>query len=87
MSPALLSKRLKDLEAAGILSRSKVAREPGVFEYRLTDAGRALGPVVDDGRAVLAGIFQRAHGGSLHAHANVHHDTRAHRPGQRTPRV
>lgn len=47
MSPALLSKRLKDLETAGIVSRSKVPREPGVFEYRLTDAGRDLKPVVE----------------------------------------
>jgi DNA-binding HxlR family transcriptional regulator len=47
MSPALLSKRLKDLEKAGIVSRSKVPGEPGVFEYRLTDAGRDLKPVVE----------------------------------------
>ncbi len=47
MSPALLSKRLKDLETAGIVSRSKVPRQPGVFEYRLTDAGRDLKPVVE----------------------------------------
>jgi DNA-binding HxlR family transcriptional regulator len=47
MSPALLSKRLKDLEKAGIVSRSKVHGEPGVFEYRLTDAGRDLKPVVE----------------------------------------
>ena len=42
MSPALLSKRLKDLEAAGIVSRSAVRGEPEVFEYRLTKAGRDL---------------------------------------------
>jgi DNA-binding HxlR family transcriptional regulator len=47
MSPALLSKRLKDLEAAGIVSRSKVPGEPGVYDYRLTDAGRDLKPVVE----------------------------------------
>ena len=47
MSPALLSKRLKDLEKAGIVSRAKVPGEPGVFEYRLTDAGRDLKPVVE----------------------------------------
>ena len=40
MSPALLSKRLKDLEAAGIVTRSQVAGGPDLFEYRLTDAGR-----------------------------------------------
>jgi len=47
MSPALLSKRLKDLTKAGVVSRSKVAGEPGVFEYRLTDAGRDLQQVVE----------------------------------------
>jgi DNA-binding HxlR family transcriptional regulator len=47
MSPALLSKRLKDLEAAGIVTRSKVIGEPGLFEYQLTKAGLELAPVID----------------------------------------
>ena len=47
MSPALLSKRLKDLEAAGIVTRSPVGGEPGAFEYRLTEAGRELKPVIE----------------------------------------
>ena len=47
MSPALLSKRLKDLEREGILSRSRVNGEPDTFEYRLTQAGRDLAPVID----------------------------------------
>lgn len=47
MSPALLSKRLKELEAAGVVSRSPVAGEPDVFEYKLTAAGRELKPVVE----------------------------------------
>ncbi len=47
MSPALLSKRLKDLEAAGVVSRSTVTGEPDVFEYRLTEAGRDLEPVIE----------------------------------------
>ena len=47
MSPALLSQRLKDLEAAGILAREVSASEPGVFEYRLTASGRELGPIVE----------------------------------------
>ena len=42
MSPALLSKRLKDLERAGIVVRAQVPGETGVFEYRLTDGGREL---------------------------------------------
>jgi DNA-binding HxlR family transcriptional regulator len=47
MSPALLSKRLKDLETTGIVTRSPVAGEPDLFEYRLTEAGRDLRPVIE----------------------------------------
>ena len=47
MSPALLSKRLKELEAAGIVVRIAAGREPGVFEYRLTEAGRELRPIIE----------------------------------------
>jgi hypothetical protein len=47
MSPALLSQRLKELEAAGVIRREPVAAEPGVFEYRLTRAGEELGPIVE----------------------------------------
>lgn len=46
MSPALLSQRLKQLEAAGVVERVPVAGEAGVMEYRLTEAGRELEPVV-----------------------------------------
>lgn len=47
MSPALLSQRLKDLEAADIVRRTPSAIEAGVFEYQLTAAGRALNPLVE----------------------------------------
>ena len=47
MSPALLSKRLKSLEAAGIVTRSKVTGEPDTSEYRLTESGRDLKPIID----------------------------------------
>lgn len=46
MSPALLSKRLKDLEEAGIVARVAVRDEPGVLEYHLTRAGHDLKAVV-----------------------------------------
>jgi DNA-binding HxlR family transcriptional regulator len=46
MSPALLSQRLKDLEAAGVVCRVASAKEPHVLEYHLTAAGRELEPVV-----------------------------------------
>jgi DNA-binding HxlR family transcriptional regulator len=45
MSPALLSQRLKDLQAAGVVA--KVAGPSGVVEYRLTEAGRELQPIVE----------------------------------------
>lgn len=47
MSPSLLSQRLKELEGAGILTRSPVPGEPGVHEYRLTEAGKDLQSVVE----------------------------------------
>ena len=45
MSPALLAQRLRDLQAAGIVTR--VTTTSGSAEYRLTEAGRELGPIVD----------------------------------------
>ena len=47
MSPALLSQRLKDLEAADIISRKPSPTEPGIFEYHLTASGRELEPLVE----------------------------------------
>jgi DNA-binding HxlR family transcriptional regulator len=47
MSPALLSKRLKDLEAAGVVARTRVPGEPDAWAYTLTAAGQALGPVIE----------------------------------------
>lgn len=47
MSPALLSRRLKDLEAAGIVAREASRSESGAFEYRLTASGRELEPIVE----------------------------------------
>jgi DNA-binding HxlR family transcriptional regulator len=47
MSPALLSQRLKELGSAGIVSRARSVADRGVFEYRLTESGRELGPLVE----------------------------------------
>lgn len=47
MSPALLSKRLTELEAAGVVKRERLTGTPGVDAYRLTQAGRDLQPVVE----------------------------------------
>lgn len=45
MSPALLSQRLKDLQAAGVVTR--VSAGSGPAEYHLTEAGRELAPIVE----------------------------------------
>lgn len=47
MSPSLLSTRLKELEAHGIVARTLVQKRPEIFEYRLTKAGEELRPVVE----------------------------------------
>jgi DNA-binding HxlR family transcriptional regulator len=47
MSPTLLSQRLKELEAAGVIKRRALKSEKGVFEYRMTEAGKDLGPIVE----------------------------------------
>lgn len=47
MSPTLLSQRLKELEAAGIVTRKPVADEVGIHEYQLTTAGKDLKQIVE----------------------------------------
>src|SRR5829696_331634 len=47
MSPALLSKRLKELEAAGVVMRSQIRGGPDLYEYALTAAGKDLAQVVE----------------------------------------
>ena len=47
MSPTLLSQRLKELEAAGIVTRRPVADEVGIHEYHLTTAGKDLKQIVE----------------------------------------
>lgn len=47
MSPALLSQRLKELEAAGVIERRPATDDPGVMEYRPTPAGEAVQGMVD----------------------------------------
>ena len=47
ISPRMLTARLRDLEQAGMIERTVIPTDspPGV-EYRLTDRGRALAPLV-----------------------------------------
>lgn len=47
MSPTLLSKRLRELEDAGIVERRPAPDEPEHMAYELTRAGRELAPVVE----------------------------------------
>jgi len=45
MSPSLLTKRLKELEAAAVIERRKPASGKG-YEYHLTEAGREFEPII-----------------------------------------
>ena len=51
LSDTMLSQRLRELEAAGILERHVMATSPVRVEYQLTQMGREVQPVVD---AVIA---------------------------------
>ncbi len=46
LSDRLLSERLKELEAEGIVTRQVTACRPVRIDYELTEKGRALAPVV-----------------------------------------
>jgi DNA-binding HxlR family transcriptional regulator len=47
LSDRLLSERLKELEAEGIVERHVLDGNPPRVEYLLTDKGMALGPAID----------------------------------------
>jgi DNA-binding HxlR family transcriptional regulator len=47
LSDRLLSERLKELEAEGVVERLVTPSTPVKVEYRLTEKGRALVPVVE----------------------------------------
>jgi DNA-binding HxlR family transcriptional regulator len=48
ISDAVLSDRLKDLEAEGILTRTVTPDTPVLIEYTLTERGRDLTKVMDE---------------------------------------
>lgn len=50
-NPKMITARLRELEAAGLVSRTTYAEVPPRVEYALTERGRALGPVIDALRA------------------------------------
>src|SRR5947209_15737965 len=45
--PRTLTERLRELERAGVIERRVVPASPPYAEYRLTDRGQALRPVVE----------------------------------------
>ena len=47
ISPRMLAERLRDLEGAGLVARTVIPSSPPKVEYRLTDRGRQLGPIID----------------------------------------
>ncbi len=47
LNDRMLSERLKELEAVGIVKRTVYPEVPVRVEYDLTDKGRDLGPVMD----------------------------------------
>ena len=47
ISPRMLSERLRDLEAAGLVMRTVLPTSPPTVEYRLTERGRRLGPLIE----------------------------------------
>jgi DNA-binding HxlR family transcriptional regulator len=55
ISPRMLSERLRDLEAAGLVQRAVIPTSPPTVEYRLTPRGQRLGPLVEAMRAYAEG--------------------------------
>ena len=48
LSDRLLSERMKELEARGIVERRVYPESPVRVEYELTDMGQALGPALEE---------------------------------------
>lgn len=46
-NPKMITARLRELVAAGLVSRTSYAEVPPRVEYALTDRGRALRPAID----------------------------------------
>jgi len=47
ISPRMLAERLRDLEGAGLVSRTVIPSSPPTVEYRLTAQGRKLAPLIE----------------------------------------
>lgn len=55
ISPRMLAERLRELEAAGLLERTVIPSSPPTVEYRLTNKGHLLRPVMEAMRAYAEG--------------------------------
>ncbi|HEX4466047.1 MAG TPA: helix-turn-helix domain-containing protein [Solirubrobacteraceae bacterium] len=51
ISARMLAERLRDLEAAGLVERVVIPSSPPTVEYRLTERGRRLAPLIEAMRA------------------------------------
>ena len=51
ISPRMLSERLRELERAGLIERIVIPSSPPSVEYRLTQRGRRLAPIIEAMRA------------------------------------
>ncbi len=69
ISPRTLAERLRALEADGILERRSYPETPPRVEYRLTEKGESLLPIIDAMRA-----FGHAWLHCEHAHAGAEFD-------------
>ncbi len=47
ISPRMLSERLRELEGAGLIERTVIPSSPPSVEYRLTERGRRLAPIIE----------------------------------------
>jgi DNA-binding HxlR family transcriptional regulator len=47
ISPRMLSERLRDLEAAGLIERTVIPSSPPAVVYMLTARGQRLGPIIE----------------------------------------
>jgi len=56
ISPRMLTERLRDLEAAGLVERTVIPSSPPTVEYRLTERGKRLGPVIEAMREYARGF-------------------------------
>ena len=56
ISPRMLSERLRELEQAGLIERTVLPTSPPSVEYKLTEQGRRLRPLIEAMRAYAAAV-------------------------------